>query len=94
MGMPGHLGDERVTVQNLRVMQVREAEKIILVSGAVPGANGSYVVVRPAIKNPGARLAAHEAHAKADAAALAKKPKKAGEIAQEKAAAAKEASRK
>src|SRR5205809_4114859 len=50
MGMPGHLGDERVTVQNLQVMQVREAEKIILVSGAVPGSNGSYVVVRPAIK--------------------------------------------
>ncbi len=50
MGMPGHMGDERVTVQNLQVMQVREAEKVILVSGAVPGANGSYVVVRPAIK--------------------------------------------
>jgi large subunit ribosomal protein L3 len=52
MGMPGHLGAERVTVQNLQVMQVREAEKIILVSGAVPGSNGSYVVVRPAIKKP------------------------------------------
>lgn len=52
MGMPGHLGDERVTVQNLQVMQVRETEKIILVSGAVPGSNGSYVVVRPAIKRP------------------------------------------
>lgn len=50
MGMPGHLGDERVTVQNLQVMQVRESEKLILVSGAVPGANGSLVVVRPAIK--------------------------------------------
>jgi large subunit ribosomal protein L3 len=50
MGMPGHMGDERVTVQNLQVMQVREAEKVILISGAVPGANGSYVVVRPAIK--------------------------------------------
>jgi large subunit ribosomal protein L3 len=54
MGMPGHLGDERVTVQNLQVMQVREADKIILVSGAVPGSNGSYVVVRPAIKKRGA----------------------------------------
>ena len=54
MGMPGHLGDERVTVQNLQVMQVREAEKIILVSGAVPGSNGSYVVVRPAVKKRGA----------------------------------------
>jgi large subunit ribosomal protein L3 len=52
MGMPGHMGDERVTVQNLKVMQVRESEKIILISGAVPGCNGSYVVVRPAIKKP------------------------------------------
>ncbi len=52
MGMPGHMGDERVTVQNLRVLQVREEEKVILISGAIPGANGSYVVVRPAIKKP------------------------------------------
>src|ERR1700736_3938756 len=52
MGMPGHLGDERVTVQNLQVMQVREVEKVILISGAVPGSNGSYVMVRPAIKKP------------------------------------------
>ena len=73
-GMPGHMGDERVTVQNLQVMQVREAEKIILISGAVPGANGSYVIVRPAIKNPGVRIAEHQAHKKADQAVAAKKP--------------------
>ncbi len=57
MGMPGHMGDERVTVQNLQVLQVREIEKVILISGAVPGANGSYVVVRPAIKKPAAAAA-------------------------------------
>src|SRR5213076_1503283 len=74
MGVPGHLGDERVTVQNLQVMQVREAEKIILISGAVPGANGSFVVIRPAIKNPGVRIAEHQAHKKADQAVAAKKP--------------------
>ena len=78
MGMPGHLGDERVTVQNLQVMQVRESEKIILISGAVPGSNGSYVVVRPAIKNPAAQIKLHQAHAKEDRAvarkAEAKKP--------------------
>ncbi|MEA3210109.1 MAG: large subunit ribosomal protein [Chthoniobacter sp.] len=50
MGMPGHMGDERVTVQNLRVIQVRPEEGVILITGAVPGANGSYVVVRPAKK--------------------------------------------
>jgi len=52
MGMPGHMGDERVTVQNLNVVQVRPEEGVILISGAVPGANGSYIVVRPAKKAP------------------------------------------
>jgi large subunit ribosomal protein L3 len=50
MGMPGHMGDDRVTVQNLRIAQVRPEENIILICGAVPGSNGSYVVVRPAKK--------------------------------------------
>jgi large subunit ribosomal protein L3 len=50
MGMPGHMGDDRVTVQNLKVVQVRPEEGVILISGAVPGANGSYIVVRPAKK--------------------------------------------
>jgi len=50
MGMPGHMGDERITVQNLKIVQVRDSEGVILVSGAVPGAIGSFVVVRPAIK--------------------------------------------
>jgi large subunit ribosomal protein L3 len=49
-GMAGDMGDERVTVQNLRVVQVREADHVLLVSGAVPGARGSFVVVRTAIK--------------------------------------------
>jgi large subunit ribosomal protein L3 len=76
MGMPGHMGDERVTVQNLQIMQVREAEKIILVSGAVPGSNGSYVVVRPAIKKRGIAASAptsKSSSADKNAAAPAKK---------------------
>jgi large subunit ribosomal protein L3 len=84
MGMPGHLGDERVTVQNLQVMQVREAERVILVSGAVPGCNGSYVVVRPAIKNPAPRIAAHAEHRKHDEDEKAKKPKKLSEMGEKK----------
>jgi len=83
MGMPGHLGDRRVTVQNLQVMQVREAEKMILVSGAVPGANGSYVIIRPAIKNPAGRIKLHQEHSKQSQAAMkgpvAKKPEPATE---------------
>lgn len=50
MGMPGHMGDERKTVQNLRIVQVRESENVILVSGNVAGAKGSYVIVRPSKK--------------------------------------------
>src|SRR5947207_10903597 len=73
-GMPGHLGDERVTVQNLQVLQVREAEKLILVSGAVPGPNGRYVIFRPAIKHPERVLATHAAHRKHDEQEAAKKP--------------------
>jgi large subunit ribosomal protein L3 len=52
MGMPGHMGDERKTVQNLRIVQIREEDGVILVSGCVPGAIGSYVIIRPAKKKP------------------------------------------
>jgi large subunit ribosomal protein L3 len=51
-GMPGHMGDERVTVQNLKIMQIREEDGAILVSGAIPGPKGSYVMIRPAVKKP------------------------------------------
>jgi len=48
--MPGHMGSERRTVQNLRIIQVISAKNIILVKGAIPGANGDDVLVRSAIK--------------------------------------------
>jgi large subunit ribosomal protein L3 len=48
--MPGHMGDTQITVQNLRVVQVRNDDNVILIKGAIPGSNGSYVVVRQAIK--------------------------------------------
>ena len=48
--MAGHLGSERVTVQNLEVAKVDEGRGLILVKGAVPGAKGSYVLVRDAVK--------------------------------------------
>ncbi|MCX7712561.1 MAG: 50S ribosomal protein L3 [Chthoniobacterales bacterium] len=51
-GMPGHLGCDRVTVQNLRILQIREEDGAIVVSGAVPGSKGSYVIIRPAKKKP------------------------------------------
>jgi large subunit ribosomal protein L3 len=76
MGMPGHLGDDRVTVQNLRILQVREAENLLLVTGAVPGANGSYVIVRPAIKHPVGTIAKPRAEQKAGAGGGAKTAQK------------------
>ncbi len=54
MGMPGHMGDERVTVQNLRVLQVRPDDNAIVVSGAIPGAKGTHVIIRPAKKKKAA----------------------------------------
>lgn len=48
--MPGHMGDKRVTTQNLQVMQVRADENIILVKGSVPGANGGIITVKEALK--------------------------------------------
>jgi large subunit ribosomal protein L3 len=48
--MPGHMGSERRTVQNLRVVKIVADKNLILVKGAIPGANGDDVLVRLAIK--------------------------------------------
>lgn len=48
--MAGHMGMERVTVQNLEVVEVRPEENLILIKGAIPGANGGLVVLRQAVK--------------------------------------------
>ena len=48
--MPGQMGNAKRTVQNLKVVAVRPEDNVILISGAVPGARGSYLVIRPAKK--------------------------------------------
>lgn len=48
--MAGHLGNVRKTVQNLVVVRVDVARQLLIVKGAVPGARGSQVLVRPAVK--------------------------------------------
>jgi large subunit ribosomal protein L3 len=48
--MAGHLGDASCTAQNLEVVRVDEVRQLLLIKGAVPGAKGGDVVVRPAIK--------------------------------------------
>ena len=44
--LPGHMGDERVTVKNLEVFDVRKEQNLMLVKGAVPGANGGYLIIK------------------------------------------------
>ena len=48
--MPGQMGDKRVTTQNLKVIQVRPEENLILVKGSVPGAKGGIVTIKEALK--------------------------------------------
>mgnify|MGYP000071315454 FL=1 len=48
--LPGHMGSERVTVQNLEVVRVDTDRNLLLVKGAIPGAKGSLVTVRETVK--------------------------------------------
>jgi large subunit ribosomal protein L3 len=48
--MAGHMGAEQVTTQNLEIIRVDAERNLLLVKGAVPGAPGGDVVVRPAVK--------------------------------------------
>lgn len=48
--MPGHMGTNRITVQNLEVIEVKSDEDTILIKGAVPGATGSQLIIQEAVK--------------------------------------------
>jgi large subunit ribosomal protein L3 len=48
MRAAGHMGDEMVSAQNLRVVRIQEQENILLVEGSVPGRNGGYVLIKKA----------------------------------------------
>src|SRR5690606_10273434 len=51
--MAGHMGAEQVTVQTLEIVRVDAERNLLLIKGAVPGAPGSDVIVRPAVKAKG-----------------------------------------
>ena len=51
--MPGHMGSEQVTVQNLEIIQIDLENNIILIKGNVPGTKKSLVLIKDAVKNPG-----------------------------------------
>ena len=74
--MPGHMGSEKRTVQNLRIVKVIAEKNLILVKGAIPGANGDDVIVRTAIKGQWALPTPAAAPAKADKAAAKPAAKK------------------
>ena len=57
--MPGHMGSERVTVQNIKVVRVDADKNLLFVRGGVPGPTGTTVMVRRSVK--GAARAAHKA---------------------------------
>lgn len=48
--MDGHMGQDTCTTQNLRIVEVRADDNLLMVKGAIPGAKGCQVVVRPAVK--------------------------------------------
>lgn len=50
--MPGHMGQVQRTVQNLEIIQVREADNVLLIKGSMPGAEGDYVILRESKKRP------------------------------------------
>lgn len=53
---PSHMGDETVTEQNLRIVAIDEANNLLFVEGAVPGAKNSFVVISEAIKMTGKKM--------------------------------------
>ena len=48
--MSGHMGQVRRTIENLKVVRIDAERNLILISGAVPGAEGGQVIVRPSVK--------------------------------------------
>ncbi|MFL0808319.1 MAG: 50S ribosomal protein L3 [Oceanobacter sp.] len=51
--MAGHMGSEQVTTQSLEIVQIDAENNLLLIKGAVPGAPGSDVIVKPAVKTKG-----------------------------------------
>jgi len=49
--LPGHWGNEKVTIQNLEIVRVDKERNVLLIKGAVPGAKGSFVTVKHSVKS-------------------------------------------
>jgi large subunit ribosomal protein L3 len=55
--MGGHMGDDRRTVQNLKVVEIIPDKNVLLIAGAVPGGKNGYVIIRTAVKRRAAATA-------------------------------------
>ena len=73
--MPGRHGQYRKTIQNLKIIDKRPEDNVLLISGAIPGSKGSYVIIRPAVKHPAPeqKLKASDAPSSEDAGENAEK---------------------
>lgn len=72
--MAGHMGNERITVQNLRVVEVQPENGLIIVEGAVPGHKGAWLLIQDAVKKPLPKDAPKPAGLKGSAAPAAEAP--------------------
>ena len=50
--MPGHMGDRRITTQNLKVVKTDVERGLIMIQGSVPGAKGAWIMIKDAVKKP------------------------------------------
>ena len=58
--LPGHMGHDTVTIQNLEIVAVDAVENVILVKGNIPGPKNSFVIIKTSVKHPGVKNEASE----------------------------------
>ena len=49
--MPGRYGGTQVTIKNIKIIDFIEDKSVLVLKGAVPGANGGHLVIKPSLKN-------------------------------------------
>lgn len=76
--MAGHMGQDRRTIENLKIVRIDAERNLLLISGAVPGAAGGEVIVRPSVKAQAQTLRKMKQPVKAAAPGKAANPAKAG----------------
>jgi large subunit ribosomal protein L3 len=65
--MPGHMGDRRITTQNVKVVRTDVERGLIMIQGSVPGAKGAWIMIKDAVKKPAPQGAAFPGSFKAAA---------------------------